>query len=187
MCYKICSALAEPVLIRGNESEVGNATVIESSTPAENIEATPVSVTKVPVAVPVPIGTGTNPPQEGPACPTALTFEASSPDPSLPKLINFTEHLEVQSLQDCAKLCYSRKCAVAGFSPPLPGVSERSSCLLSYGDQVQCGQNPRVSSYNESFGVELRCVQCGAEVGPSGFTTPPESGTTVAGTGKVFV
>jgi hypothetical protein len=108
-----------------------------------------------------------------------LTFEAVVPDVN--KVVNFTEQAEATSVVDCAKLCYSRNCTIAGYSPTSPGSNPH--CLLSFEEQTDCGQNAKVSDYNNSAVVELHCMQCGGavvEASTEGTTIGEATATTEA-------
>lgn len=133
-----------PVVVPGGGGESGNATAVSGSTPAEAIEATPASVTKAPIVALQ-------------QCPTALSFEVVTPDPS--KSTNYSEIAEVGSLQDCVSHCYSIQCTSAGFINGLGGA--RAQCLLTTAGQPTCGNGAKVSDTNVTVPIEIHCVQCG--------------------------
>src|SRR5207253_2813430 len=82
------------------------------------------------------------------------------------------EQAEVGSVSGCVRLCYSRGCSVAGYSPPMAG--DKPICLLAYSIPQECGKSEKVTDNNGTTIIEIHCVQCAGEPGVGGA---PGSGT----------
>lgn len=87
-------------------------------------------------------------------------------DPARKASAEFSNHTEAVSAEDCAKQCFQRGCAVAGFAPPIESHSAIGSCLMSFGGD-DCTSGISVTSYNATNGpVQIQCVKCGANSSP---------------------
>lgn len=126
----------------------------------------------------------------GGACQGALTFEIAPPDVRISNLVNFTEKQVVTSAKECANLCFTKHCTIAGYTPSLAG--EAAQCMMTYTEDSSCGKYDKVQDVNDTSIVELHCIQCGgvghvieatpqsATKGPETVGTPSEGATTTA-------
>lgn len=90
-------------------------------------------------------------------CNGALSFDVLDPAPS--RALAFSNHSQAESADECAKLCYERKCTIAGFAPSSDVNTKAGSCLFSYGPD-QCTTGNSLSHYDAKGLVQIECIKC---------------------------
>lgn len=97
-----------------------------------------------------------------PECSEAVTFEAR--EPSSDRVYVYTETVAATTGQECAQLCYQRRCTHA-YYVPAKSNGTKSSCSLGYHDESCNADATRQSVYQGtrilSKAIEFHCVRCG--------------------------
>lgn len=95
-----------------------------------------------------------------PNCSGTIRFEVKSVDAT--KSPSYVENMEVESAQQCAKLCHDRSdCNSAGFIPSKSSDSSKGECIFSVGVTPNCSALAESTTfYNGSTTVTLDCFAC---------------------------
>lgn len=87
-----------------------------------------------------------------------LLFEPM--DPEVDINLNFTQEIETDSADDCAKLCYNSNCVTVGYLPNEDVTVLRGVCFMSFEPDYCPLTAKRISSYPQRDPVVLRCITC---------------------------
>uniref|UniRef100_A0A915HY20 Apple domain-containing protein n=1 Tax=Romanomermis culicivorax TaxID=13658 RepID=A0A915HY20_ROMCU len=99
-----------------------------------------------------------------------LTFETLPPDPL--NAANFTTSIDVTSVSECARLCYSSGCTTAGFLDFGLGPDVPSSCMLAFEANERCTPGgKRVGEAASQGNIQIQCIKC-EDIGGATATTP---------------